>query len=274
MWEADSRMGLIGKYMMQNRSSQSRVPAFVVIIALAATVGACAKTEATTPPTQAPTDASASSPDYNFECAVNEAQLQPWPATGMDVPAQLQAKFEFWMAMDTSTVPTPLQDSCENPPSGGDYSPVQGPDLGSVSRADIVVANQSVTIYRAYTAAPFDCAVKSPAGELGSWWSLTKPDLPKQGYRESVDICPAWNDLSMITTCTLAAGTVVLVGPTQSISCEGTSTCDPAPAGWDAAMPATTAAQLYISTYSGSTKRSEAELGKFLLDCETAAWAG
>lgn len=208
--------------------------------------------------------------DLDFECDVNASALGPWAATGMDVPESVRARFGLWMAMDDSAIPPALSEACKNPPSGGDYSPVQGPGSGGVSRADVVVALEPVTVYRTYTGAPFECSTEHPAGEFGSWWSPVEPQLPKDSYAKSVGVCPAWNDMSMMITCTLAPGTVVLVGPTQSATCAGSSSCDPAPAGWDDPLPATTAPQLFINTYSPAGKRSDAQLEQFLTGCESA----
>lgn len=206
--------------------------------------------------------------DYNFECTVSEDKLKPWEPLEMDVPEDVRSKFDIWTTMSCEVVPEVLTADCKAPPPGCSYSPVKPPESGGVTRGDIVVAKEAVTIYRAYSAEPFECGVSSPAGSFGSWWTLTKPDQPKQEYRESVGICPAWNDLSMLATCKLAAGTVVLVGPTQSVSCEGTSTCDPAPDGWEDALPVTTAPQLFINSFG----RPPEELDKFLLECTSEPW--
>ncbi|MCH9685836.1 MAG: hypothetical protein K0V04_30665 [Deltaproteobacteria bacterium] len=213
--------------------------------------------------------------DHNFECTVDEGDLEPWEPDGMDVPADVQAKFGLWTTMNSSCVPTTLTDNCDVPPPR-DHSPIKAPGAGGVRRGDIVVAKEDVKVYRAFSAESFACGAKKPGGPLGGWWTLSKPAPPKQEYRESFAICPAWNDLSMINTCTLAAGTVVLVGPTQSASCMGTSTCDPAPPGWEDTLPPpgarTDAAQVFINTFAGSHKRTPQELGKFLLDCTAEPW--
>ncbi|MEX1369109.1 MAG: hypothetical protein AB1Z98_38635 [Nannocystaceae bacterium] len=208
--------------------------------------------------------------DHNFECAVDDGALTPWQALGMDVPEDVRSKFRLWTTMVSPDVPSMVTADCSLPPPGGNFSPVKAAGKGGVTRGDIVVAKEAVTVYRAYTENKFMCGSDSPAGSIGSWWSLTRPAGDKQAYRESLGICAAWNDLSMIYTCTLAAGTVAVVGPTQSVDCEGTSTCDPAPAGWEDPLPATTAPALFINSYG----RSQQDLDEFLLDCKSEPWSG
>lgn len=211
-------------------------------------------------------------PDLNFGCSLEGAALDVWAAEGLELPATVRDSFAAWMTMSSDVVPPELEAACTNPPSGGDYSPVKGATQGGVTRGDIVVATQDITVYRSYSAGTFECGSDKPAGELGSWWSPLEPRPPKQDYRDNVGICPAWNDLSMIVSCTLAAGSVVLIGPTQSASCVGTSSCDPAPEGWEAQLPTTAAPQLFINTYSADGPRSAEDLHTFLLDCETHSW--
>lgn len=219
-------------------------------------------------------------PDHNFECTVDSKDLSPWQPdpNKLDIPADVKDKFEFWDSMSSQLVPQTVTDACRVPPPGGGHSPVKGPDKGGVTYGDIVFAKEDVTVYRAYSEAPFECGGQHPAGQYGGWWGLTRPQGSKEDYRNSVAICPAWNDLSMITTCTLAKGTAVLIGPTQSVSCDGTAvlsdTCESAPDGWEDPRSATTSPQLFINTYGPSGKRTPDELGKFLKDCETKPWPG
>ena len=238
-------------------------------------LGACATTP---PPTSvvAPSEtetpsasASEGAPDdLDFNCTVPEGALQPWTPEGVAIPVEVSESFGYWMGMDGSEVPEALNEACTDPPSGGDYSPVKPADKGGVSRADIVVATQPVRVYRAYSSGTFECGTDKPAAEFGSWWSPVELASPKAGYAASNAICPAWNDLSMVLSCTLAVGTVVLIGPTQSVECSGTASCSPPPEGWDAPLPATESPQLYINSYG----RSDAELESFLLDCRIEPW--
>ncbi|EDM74968.1 hypothetical protein PPSIR1_18957 [Plesiocystis pacifica SIR-1] len=214
-------------------------------------------------------------PDANFECRVDPSALSPWTAEDVDLTGPILDDFRLWGEMDSDVVPPVLADNCDNPPSGGEYSPVKGENQGGIASADVLVVVEPVTIYRAFTAesSTTECLTDSPAGPIGSWWSLSKPSGDKRAYADAVGICPAWNDLSMVMTCTLAAGSVVLVGPTQSASCAGTSSCEPPPEGWSEDLPATRSPQLFITTYKDGEPRSEEDLGSFL-DCEAPqAWA-
>ncbi|NVB37576.1 hypothetical protein G6O69_07010 [Pseudenhygromyxa sp. WMMC2535] len=258
--------------------SSSLLPLSLLSAALSLT--ACKSTtspEPTTPDSTdepAPAEAAAAA-DFNFGCEVDHSALQPWTAEGMELPEETIAKFALWTVLDTDQVPEMVSQSCTNPPPSGQYSPVKAALQGGVTRGDMVVVLEDVTIYRAFTAqdTTTECLSDSPAGEIGAWWSVIEPQDPKEAYRDNVGICPAWNDLSMMVTCTLEAGSVVIIGPTQSASCTGTSSCDPAPEGWDADLPTTSAPQLFINTYANGERRSEEELGAFI-ECETpVAWA-
>ena len=238
----------------------------LVLSTLAVGLGACAKPPTTTPSDATdgtPTDEAVATVDPNFGCTLDGAELHPWTAEGLDLPEAIVASFELWATMDGDAPPPQLEAVCTNLPASGKYSPVKPAMAGGVSRGDIVVTTRDVTLYRAYTAADFECGTQKPAGEFGSWWSPLEPTLPKQSYREANAICPAWNDLTMIVSCTLPAGTVVLVGPTQSTTCVGSSTCDPAPEGWENDLPATEAPQLFINTYTAAGPRSPEELQAF-----------
>ena len=55
---------------------------------------------------------------------------------------------------------------------------------------------------------------------MGQWWSYDAPKGDQAGYRKDYEICMGWNDLTWMATCTLKKGSVVVVGPGQSVSAQ------------------------------------------------------
>lgn len=86
-------------------------------------------------------------------------------------------------------------------------------DKGGVCAARAFVAQQPVKVYRV-----FDSSRGSSA--MGRWWSLTKPEGPREKYRQDYAICAAWSALDRLTSCTIKPGAIVVIGTTQSVACE------------------------------------------------------
>lgn len=57
--------------------------------------------------------------------------------------------------------------------------------------------------------------------QFGKWWSMKPPKGSAETYRKEYDVCPEWNDLNMVKSCTLKTGIHVAIGPGQSAHCEG-----------------------------------------------------
>ncbi|MEZ4407295.1 MAG: hypothetical protein R3A52_12565 [Polyangiales bacterium] len=58
-----------------------------------------------------------------------------------------------------------------------------------------------------------------PHTEVGRWWSLTRPEGPRERYRADNAVCPEWSDLDVLSRCTLRAGARFVMGPGQSARC-------------------------------------------------------
>jgi len=57
----------------------------------------------------------------------------------------------------------------------------------------------------------------------GKWWAITKPSGGKEPYRQANAICKSWSALDHLVSCKLKAGTQIVLGTTQSATCdEGT----------------------------------------------------
>ena len=194
--------------------------------------------------------------DHDFECALAPADLRPWSAQGLRVPASVKSKFKLWKSVSSAAgLSSAGRSKCRKLPPQAAF--VKGPGAGATTRADLVVAQQDVPIYRAYSRAPFNCAFNPPAAELGGWWSLTPPSANKAQYRRATAVCNSWNDFSMKVQCTLKRGTVIAVGSTQSANCsQKPAGCAALPREWARRFGSSPEHQVFINTY----RRPQAEL--------------
>ncbi|MBK9579081.1 MAG: hypothetical protein IPK50_19645 [Fibrobacterota bacterium] len=71
-----------------------------------------------------------------------------------------------------------------------------------------VKAGKTATVYRVFDKYAF-----------GRWWALSRPSGSKQNYRDAFAICPEWNALDSLMTCTLPEGARLVVGPGESAGC-------------------------------------------------------
>ncbi|MCA9575521.1 MAG: hypothetical protein KC668_08790 [Myxococcales bacterium] len=73
---------------------------------------------------------------------------------------------------------------------------------------------------------------------IGGWWTLTPPSGDVATYRADYAICTEWNELRWVAQCELAAGTFVVVGPTQSAQCnDPTESYPPSADAWQVYVP-------------------------------------
>ena len=74
----------------------------------------------------------------------------------------------------------------------------------------------------------------------------------------------------MRVSCTLKAGTVVAVGPTQSVQCERKpdDECPKVPMTWPRTYSSSTHHQIYLNLFN----RPESEIKKFLTKCHVTPW--
>jgi hypothetical protein len=154
---------------------------------------------------------------------------------------------------------------------------VSGSNQGTMSSASLVVAMQDVPIYRAYSSPTHSkCGIDRPSGPYGGWWSITP--LPagskRESYRQKMAVCPSWNDFQKKITCTLKKGTVIAVGPTQSMDCkadnhakESQPGCQAVVAKWKDQFPASGNHQVFLNIYG-----RDADRAKFLTNCREESW--
>lgn len=90
---------------------------------------------------------------------------------------------------------------------------------GGITAALVVKLTQDVPVYRMWNG-PDKVDANGYTNRIGQWWSYDAPSGTQAEYREHYDICDGWNDLTWMATCTLKAGSVVAIGPGQSVSAE------------------------------------------------------
>ena len=189
--------------------------------------------------------------------------MKEWHPTA-HVPGDLRRKFLKVGEFDHSGPNGAAGKSCSGLPPA--VAIVPGPNKGGIVRGDVVIAQEDVTVHRGYAKGQFACSIATPAAEFGGWWSLEPLGSDRAKYRESVGICPSWNDLTMRVSCTLKKGTAVIIGATESASCvPGPNQCSKAPATFSSQLHRTSAHQVFINTRSPDLK-------KYLVDCKPTHW--
>ena len=206
--------------------------------------------------------------DHDFGCELRADSLHPWNPAPMAIPRGVSAKFKLLKA---------VRSAAESGPGGCTRLPplavlARKPGQGNVQWVDFVVATEDVKVYRAFSKGRFDCGDESPAAKFGAWWSFERPES-KHAFRADNAVCNAWNDFSQEVVCTLKAGTVIAVGPTQAARCEPavkTDSCrHPSPA-WPHQFKANNHHQIFLNLRN----RSPQEIGQLLKNCQVTAWPG
>lgn len=110
------------------------------------------------------------------------------------------------------------------------------PGQGGLCNAKVYIIDKPFRLYRAYG---------KDYQKIGGWWGLSSPyvttkfpeyyfspeqDRPtgylpksfegigtKANYQANFGVCPSWNTLARVTSCPIKAGTLVVVGPGQSV---------------------------------------------------------
>ena len=93
---------------------------------------------------------------------------------------------------------------------------------GGLCAGQVFVAVAPVRVYRVWDGAKAHT-------KLGRWWALAPPAEPVDAYRQRYAICPEWSALDRLVSCALKPGARVVVGPTQSASCEQSLTLPKTP---------------------------------------------
>ena len=205
--------------------------------------------------------------DANFGCELSSERLGSWVPHGMTLPRDISKKFKLWRTV--RSVDEATFEACRKMTAPKHLIRESG--RGNVPWYDLVVAQEDVRVVRFFSKARFPCSDDSVAGPFGSWWSF-EDFQQKHIARERNAVCNEWNDLSVKHVCTLKAGTVIAVGPTQSARCRTRPVpgCPERPKAWPAEFKATIQHQVFLNLFN----RPHEEISKFLGNCQISAWRG
>ena len=98
-------------------------------------------------------------------------------------------------------------------------SAVKAAGQGGVSEGFVIRLVQDIPVWRMWSG-PAKIDSRGNTNRMGGWWSYDAPKGTVQQYRAAYEICNGWNDLKWVVKCTLKAGSVVVVGPGQSVSAQ------------------------------------------------------
>ena len=148
---------------------------------------------------------------------------------------------------DTTTEPSACEGTPEPPPEFASKleaiddpellaSAIGAPDKGMLCQGQVYTVSETFTIYRAWNST-------NPGSELGKWWAFTEPAGSVAQYREDYEICYQWSPLDKMTSCTVKAGTKLVVGNGQSAFCSEYLS-----------YPVSAALQIYLADASAATE--------------------
>lgn len=123
---------------------------------------------------------------------------------GLPLPAALQGKAVVVAAADPDYVRANVAAAIK--PEG----------QGGVSQALVIKLSQDVPVYRMWNGP----VIAGNTNRMGGWWAFDAPRGTREGYRRAYEICGTWNQLVWVATCTLKQGSVVAIGPGQSVSAD------------------------------------------------------
>lgn len=83
---------------------------------------------------------------------------------------------------------------------------------GGVCTAQAFKAEVPVKVFRVFDGT-------KPWSAMGGWWALTRPQGPRDAYRELNAICPSWSALDELVSCDVKPGSALVLGTTQSVEC-------------------------------------------------------
>ena len=87
------------------------------------------------------------------------------------------------------------------------------PGKGGISAVMAIRVLHDTPVYRLWTD-----GTGHPSGRIGPWWLFDPPTGTDKDFRKRYAVCEAWNPkLNRLAACTLARGTIVAIGPTQSV---------------------------------------------------------
>ena len=88
---------------------------------------------------------------------------------------------------------------------------------GGLMQGLVIRLTSDIPVWRMWSG-PAKKDARGNTNRLGQWWSYDQPRGTQQDYRRSYEICLAWNDLTWVAQCTLKQGSIVAIGPGNSVS--------------------------------------------------------
>lgn len=83
---------------------------------------------------------------------------------------------------------------------------------GGLCEGQVYVVTQPFTVYRVWNST-------NAESELGHWWTFFKPGGAVSDYRKDFNICYQSSPLDVMTACEIKAGSDIVIGPGQNVSC-------------------------------------------------------
>jgi hypothetical protein len=84
---------------------------------------------------------------------------------------------------------------------------------GGLCAGEVFLTKESIKVYRVWNSS-------KEYTRLGRWWSLERPEGTRDEYRRAYAICRSWSALDRLVSCTIKPNTSVVIGVTQSATCE------------------------------------------------------
>lgn len=91
------------------------------------------------------------------------------------------------------------------------------PGEGKVTRPYVVRLTTDVKVYRLW-AGPDVRDAQGRTSRVGQWWTFDAPSGTLASFRRRYEVCEKWDTLRWVASCTLRRGSVVVIGPGQSVS--------------------------------------------------------
>ena len=91
------------------------------------------------------------------------------------------------------------------------------PGEGKVTKPYVVRLTRDMPVWRLW-AGPEELDAQGRTSRIGQWWTLDRPVGTLASYRRRYEVCEKWDTLRWVAQCTLRRGSVVVIGPGQSVS--------------------------------------------------------
>jgi len=111
-----------------------------------------------------------------------------------------------WWPRATRRTPPPIQ-----------LAPLLGREREASSSPHVVRLTRDLSVYRLW-AGPSVKDAQGRTSRIGQWWTFDAPAGTLASFRQRYEVCEKWDTLRFVAQCTLRRGSVVVIGPGQSVS--------------------------------------------------------